>query len=113
MMLLRARFCREAVATDRLWKERYNASLVDSEHYVMACYRYIEMNSMRTGMVVGPGERFRRIWRLCLAASRRPSVAGTRSCGSGAVAEAGAGWIYSCGVTQTQRPLLPTAAPRQ
>lgn len=37
-----------------LWEGRYKSSLVDSARYVLACYRYIEMNPMRARMVDGP-----------------------------------------------------------
>jgi putative transposase len=37
--------------TGTLWEGRYKSSLVDSEHYVLACYRYIELNPVRAGMV--------------------------------------------------------------
>lgn len=39
-----------------LWEGRYKASLVDTEHYVMACYRYIELNPVRAGMVPEAGD---------------------------------------------------------
>lgn len=39
-----------------LWEGRYKASLVDSERYVMACYRYIELNPVRAGMVASVEE---------------------------------------------------------
>jgi putative transposase len=48
---LNASICR----TGTLWEGRYKASLVDSERYVMACYRYIELNPVRAGMVDSPG----------------------------------------------------------
>ena len=38
-----------------LWEGRYRASLVDSEHYLLACYRYIELNPVRAGLVGDPG----------------------------------------------------------
>jgi putative transposase len=41
--------------TGTLWEGRYKASLVDSERYVLACYRYIELNPVRAGMVASPG----------------------------------------------------------
>lgn len=41
--------------TGSLWEGRYKASLVDSEHYVLACYRYIELNPVRAGIVIEPG----------------------------------------------------------
>jgi len=34
-----------------LWEGRFKASSIDSEHYLLACYRYIEMNPVRAGMV--------------------------------------------------------------
>lgn len=38
-----------------LWEGRYKAVPMDSEGYVMTCYRYIEMNPVRAGMVTHPG----------------------------------------------------------
>lgn len=37
-----------------LWEGRHKGSLVDAEHYLMACYRYIEMNPVAAGMVEMP-----------------------------------------------------------
>lgn len=37
-----------------LWEGRFRSCLVDSEHYVLACYRYIELNPVRAGMVDNP-----------------------------------------------------------
>lgn len=37
-----------------LWEGRYKASMVDSDRYVLACYRYIELNPVRAGMVRDP-----------------------------------------------------------
>ena len=34
-----------------LWGGRYKASIVESERYLMTCYRYIEMNPVRAGLV--------------------------------------------------------------
>ena len=34
-----------------LWEGRFKASSVDSEFYLLACYRYIEMNPVRANMV--------------------------------------------------------------
>jgi len=34
-----------------LWEGRFRSSLVDSEHYFLACQRYIELNPVRAGMV--------------------------------------------------------------
>ncbi len=39
-----------------LWEGRYKASLVDSDAYLLACMRYIEMNPVRAGMVSHPGD---------------------------------------------------------
>lgn len=42
--------------TGSLWEGRFKSSLVDSERHVLACYRYIEMNPVRAGMVVHPAD---------------------------------------------------------
>jgi putative transposase len=42
--------------TGTLWEGRYKASLVDDERYVMSCYRYIELNPVRAGMVANPAD---------------------------------------------------------
>jgi len=42
--------------TGTLWEGRYKASLVDSERYVLACYRYIELNPVRAGLVAAPDQ---------------------------------------------------------
>lgn len=39
-----------------LWEGRFRSCLVDSERYVLACYRYIEMNPVRAGMVTDPAD---------------------------------------------------------
>ena len=42
--------------TGTLWEGRYKANLVDSECYVLTCYRYIELNPVRAGMTESAGE---------------------------------------------------------
>lgn len=39
-----------------LWEGRHKASLVNALEYLLACYRYIELNPVRAGMVVVPEE---------------------------------------------------------
>lgn len=39
-----------------LWQGRYRASLVDSDNYLLACSRYIELNPVRAAMVATPHE---------------------------------------------------------
>jgi putative transposase len=41
--------------TGTLWEGRFRSSLVDSETYLMRCYRYIELNPVRAEMVTHPG----------------------------------------------------------
>lgn len=41
--------------TGTLWEGRYKSCLVDSERYVLACHRYIELNPVRAAMVPAPG----------------------------------------------------------
>ncbi len=39
-----------------LWEGRYRATVVDTEHYLLAVMRYIELNPVRAGMVSAPGD---------------------------------------------------------
>lgn len=39
-----------------LWEGRYKASLVDAENYLLACYRYIELNPVRASIVRHPAD---------------------------------------------------------
>jgi putative transposase len=38
-----------------VWEGRCKSCLVQSEQYVLACYRYIELNPVRAGIVAAPG----------------------------------------------------------
>jgi putative transposase len=40
--------------TGTLWEGRFKAALVDTARYVLACYRYIELNPVRALMVKDP-----------------------------------------------------------
>lgn len=40
--------------TGTLWEGRFRSSLVDSETYLLACHRYIELNPVRAGIVDHP-----------------------------------------------------------
>jgi len=43
--------------TGTLWEGRYKATLIDSEQYLLTCYRYIELNPVRAqGMVDEPAD---------------------------------------------------------
>jgi len=42
--------------TGTMWEGRFKSSLVDSETYCLACYRYIELNPVRAGIVKHPSE---------------------------------------------------------
>ena len=42
--------------TGTLWEGRYKATLIDAESYLLTCYRYIELNPVRAGMVKHPTE---------------------------------------------------------
>lgn len=39
-----------------LWEGRHKSSLIDSEEYLLSCYRYIELNPVRAGMVRSAGD---------------------------------------------------------
>lgn len=47
-------FNRSSSRTGTLWEGRYRATLIDSDRYLLACYRYIEMNPVRAGLVRHP-----------------------------------------------------------
>jgi len=40
--------------TGTLWEGRYKSCLVDAQDYLLACYRYIELNPVRARMVESP-----------------------------------------------------------
>ncbi len=42
--------------TGTLWEGRYRASLVQDEAYLLTCYKYIELNPVRAGLVSAPGD---------------------------------------------------------
>jgi len=37
-----------------LWEGRYKSCLIDSQNYLLTCYRYIELNPVRAAMVTSP-----------------------------------------------------------
>ena len=41
-----------------LWEGRYRSCIAESAHYVLACYRYIELNPVRAGLVSDPASTF-------------------------------------------------------
>lgn len=49
-----ARFNARYRRTGTLWEGRFKSSLVDSERYLLACHRYIELNPVRAAMVARP-----------------------------------------------------------
>ena len=42
--------------TGTLWEGRYKSCIVDSEHYLLKLYRYIELNPVRANMVAKPDD---------------------------------------------------------
>jgi putative transposase len=42
--------------TGTLWEGRFKASPVQNEDYLLTCYRYIELNPVRAGMVENPAD---------------------------------------------------------
>jgi len=45
-----------------LWEGRFKASIINAEEYLLACYRYIELNPVRANMVTHPAN----YQRICL-----------------------------------------------
>jgi len=60
MQILGSRYVRYFNArhgrTGTLWEGRFWSSLIDSERYVLACSRYIDLNPVRAGIARMPGE---------------------------------------------------------
>ena len=42
--------------TGTLWEGRFRAAPIESESHLLTCYRYIELNPVRAGIVVGPAD---------------------------------------------------------
>jgi putative transposase len=42
--------------TGTLWEGRFRSSPVDTDYYCLACYRYIELNPVRAGIVAHPDD---------------------------------------------------------
>jgi len=40
--------------TGTLWEGRYRATLIETDRYLFACYRYVELNAVRAGIVREP-----------------------------------------------------------
>jgi putative transposase len=47
-------FNRRYLRTGTLWEGRFRSCVVESARYVLACYRYIELNPVRPGIVEKP-----------------------------------------------------------
>jgi putative transposase len=48
-------FNRRHERSGTLWEGRFRSCMAESARYVLACYRYIELNPVRAGMVAEPG----------------------------------------------------------
>ncbi|MES9898095.1 MAG: transposase [Sedimenticola sp.] len=42
--------------TGTLWEGRFKSSVIQTDRYLLTCYRYIELNPIRAGMVDHPGD---------------------------------------------------------
>jgi putative transposase len=51
-----ARFNKRYGRTGGLWEGRYRATAVDTDDYLFTCYRYIELNPVRAGLVDHPSQ---------------------------------------------------------
>jgi REP-associated tyrosine transposase len=47
---------RKYARTGTLWEGRFKATIIETSTYLLSCYRYIELNPVRAGMVQHPGE---------------------------------------------------------
>lgn len=42
--------------TGTLWEGRFKSSLIDSDRYLLTCYRYMKLNPVRAAMVANPAD---------------------------------------------------------
>lgn len=49
-------FNRRYERSGSLWEGRFRSCITDTAHYVLACYRYIELNPVRAGIAPVPGD---------------------------------------------------------
>jgi len=42
--------------TGTMWEGRYRATVIDTDRYLLTCYRYIELNPVRSGQVARPSD---------------------------------------------------------
>ena len=49
-------FNRKYGRSGTLWQGRFRTSLIESERYFLSCSRYIELNPVRAGIVMQPGD---------------------------------------------------------
>jgi len=47
-------FNKRYARTGTLWEGRYRSTLVETDHYLLACHRYIDTNPVRAGIVTHP-----------------------------------------------------------
>lgn len=50
------RFNRRHGRTGTLWEGRFRSSLIETDRYLLACQRYIELNPVRAGLVVSAAD---------------------------------------------------------
>lgn len=55
-------FNRKHQRTGSLWEGRYKSCVIESSRYILACYRYIELNPVRAGIVSHPASY---LWSSC------------------------------------------------
>jgi putative transposase len=67
-------FNRRYERTGALWEGRYRATPVDTDRYLFACYRYIERNPVRAGMVEDPHDYLWSSYRANALGARDPLV---------------------------------------
>ena len=65
--------------TGTLWEGRYKSSLVDSDRYLLTCYRYIELNPVRAELVIAPGD-YRWSSFACNAYGRKNDIISPHEC---------------------------------
>ncbi len=102
--------------TGSLWEGRFKASLVDSDSYLLACYRYIDLNPVRAAMTVEAEDYVWSSYRQHAALSDDQSIdlsAAYRALGATTAARATAYCAYvSDGTKSDELALIRTALMR-
>ena len=67
-------FNRRYSRTGSLWEGRFKASCIETSRYLLACYRYVELNPVRAGIVGHPADYPWSSYRFHIGATSSPQL---------------------------------------